>query len=112
MARRGVQPPPTLPGLGPTSSPRGPVERAASADLAALRAQDAVLPDATAVGVLYRRLARAVDQANAANEAYTVAYVGHRLVECHAYLTGHRAEGPADVDPFAVSAAVVDPSYP
>jgi hypothetical protein len=102
---------PTLPGLGPPSQSRGPVERAASADLAALRTHDALLPDASALAVLYRRLARAVDVASAAGEAYTVAYVGHRLVECHAYLTGHRADQPADVDPFAIAAPVVDPSY-
>lgn len=110
MPRRSSTPP--LPGLEPAPTPaRGVVERAAGADLAALRAQDAVLPDAAAVQALYRRLARALDVAVAADEAYTVAYVGHRLVECHAYLTGHRADQVADVDPFAVAAAVVDPTY-
>ena len=71
-----------------------------------------MLPDAAAVEALYRRLARALDAADRAGEPYTVAYVGHRLVECHAYLTGQRADQLADVDPFAVAAAVVDPAYP
>jgi len=105
-------PPPTLPGFEPPVPARGVVERAAGADLAALRAQDALLPDAAAVEALYRRLARALDVAAAHDEAYTVAYVGHRLVECHAYLTGSRADQVADVDPFAIAAAVVDASYP
>jgi hypothetical protein len=108
VPRRRQQP--ALPGLEPARS-RGAVERAAGADLAALRGQDAVLPDAAAVEALYRRLARALDVADRAGEAYTVAYVGHRLVECHAYLTGQRADQLADVDPFAIAAAVVDPSF-
>jgi hypothetical protein len=89
----------------------GPVERAAGADLRTLRGQDAVLPDAAAVCVLYRRLARAVDDAARAREPYTVAYAGHRLIECHAYLTGARPEPVPAVDPFALSAALVDPSF-
>lgn len=108
MPRRSSTPP--LPGLEPPRA-RGVVERAAGADLAALRSQDAMLPDAAAVEALYRRLARALDVADRAGEAYTVAYVGHRLVECHAYLTGQRPDAAGEVDPFAIAAAVVDPSF-
>jgi hypothetical protein len=90
---------------------QGVTERAAGADLRALAAQDAVLPDATAVAALYRRLARGVDAAAAEDDGYRVAFIGHRLVECHAYLTGRRPDAPADVDPFGLSAAVVDPSF-
>jgi hypothetical protein len=102
-----------LPGLEDTGGrlPTGPTERAAGRDLTALRAQDAVLPDAAAVEVLYRRLARVVDMAARADELYTVAFAGHRLIECHAYLTGARPEPLPDVDPFTLSTAVVDPTF-
>lgn len=101
-----------LPGVRPRRRV-GAAERAAALDLRRLRAVDAVMPNATAVEHAYRLCARVLDEAVAAgDEHHTAAMSARRLQEIHAYLTGHLEAPPTGLDPFALSGAVVDTTFP
>jgi hypothetical protein len=101
---------PVLPGL--TGRRRiGSAEKAASLDLRRLRAQDALMPNATAVEQAYRLEARILDETVTAGERYTALMAARRLQEIHAYLTGRADTLPSDIDPFALSSPVVDPTF-
>jgi hypothetical protein len=88
---------------------QGPAERAAAVDLRELRRTDGLLPNATAVQVLYRRLARAIDQADAEDAGGRVGFLAAHFTRTHAYLTGVALEPLADVvDPFALAPPLRD----
>jgi hypothetical protein len=102
-----------LPGLAkPAAATRGPAERKALADLRALHRADALIPNAAAVEDAYRRLGRAIDLADAADEGGRVGYLAGVLTKTHAYMTGGGLDVPvAGPDPFGLSVPVLDPEF-